>query len=290
MYKSKKWQGKMNRLYRIIGTSRQAVHQYWQRSGLFTDKLAALSEEIDLYRERHPGCGLEKLYRTLKPRFIGRDRFISIFLELGYGLKQLKNPRKTTCSVASKYSDLIKGMTLNSPVSVWQSDIAYFWTGSKHCYLTFIIDVYTKLILGYQASINMRAESNLACLRMALKWLPNKKKHKLIHHSDRGSQYIDKRYIALLEKNEIKISMCKTPQANAFAERINGTIKNEYLKYWEITDINKLKKCLSKAVYNYNNIRLHNSLPRDISPMEFFKLTNIDNKNQNPIMHIFEYE
>jgi tRNA A37 N6-isopentenylltransferase MiaA len=71
----------MNQLYQTIGTTKQAVHQYAKRQTVFNQKIANLVIEADDLREAHPGCGLEKMYETLRPDFIGRDRFIEAFME-----------------------------------------------------------------------------------------------------------------------------------------------------------------------------------------------------------------
>lgn len=63
--------------------------------------------------------------------------------------------------------------------------------------------------------------------------------------------------------------MGERAQDNAYAERINGTIKNEYLKYWEINSLSELQKKLTKAVNHYNNKRIHNELPGRQTPLEF---------------------
>ena len=122
----------------------------------------------------------------------------------------------------------------------------------------FIIDVYTKKIVGYTISNHMRAEANIAALKMALKT----NKAPAIHHSDKGSQYGSNEYISLLKDNKCKISMCQTAQENAYAERINRTIKEEYLDYWHPKTLKDLKKILVKAVDHYNEKRPHNHLER----------------------------
>ncbi|KFF21417.1 hypothetical protein, partial [Chryseobacterium sp. JM1] len=62
----------MNMFYRSIGISKQAVHQQAKRQEKFDTKLAALILDADELRREHPGCGVEKMYYTLKPDFIGR--------------------------------------------------------------------------------------------------------------------------------------------------------------------------------------------------------------------------
>lgn len=207
----------MNMLYQVIGISKQAVHQYSKRQALFDWKVSQLLTEADELRSEHPGCGVEKMYFALKPNFIGRDRFIDLMMQLGYRLKRKKNYKRTTIASKIYYPNLIKGMEVSAPSIVWQSDITYILVGDMYHYAVFIIDVYTKKIVGYQVSSHMRATANLAALKMALK------DHKApeIHHSDRGSQYTYNQYVDTLKANGCKLSMCLSAQDNAYAERIN---------------------------------------------------------------------
>ncbi len=254
----------MNQLYRTIGISKQAVHQYAKRQAVFDKKVMGLVMEADRLREDHPGCGVEKMYDTLRPDFMGRDRFVETFMELGYRLKRKKNFRRTTFSSHVSYPNLIKGMEVNAPSVIWQSDITYVRVGEKFYYAVFIIDVYTKKIVGHQVSDHMRASANIKALQMALK----SNKAPQVHHSDRGSQYIYSKYIDLLKSKGCEISMAKTAQDNAYAERINRTIKNDYIELWKPKSFEQLKRMVKKAVNQYNTVRPHNNIGR-ISPMEF---------------------
>jgi hypothetical protein len=225
--------------------------------------------QVDIIREEHPGCGIEKMYNMLKPNFIGRDAFIETLMSLGYRVKRNKNYKRTTIASKLYYPNLIKGIELVSPNHLWQSDITYFEVGTRFYYGVFIIDVYTKEIVGYSVSDNMRATANVKALKSAICEYGKVK----IHHSDRGSQYIAKKYTAILNDIESQISMGLTAQDNAYAERINQTIKNEYLVYRDIKDFQSLKRYIKKAVDNYNNKRFHNSLkPYRITPSDFRKL------------------
>jgi transposase InsO family protein len=254
----------------VAQVSRQAVHKHCRAQMVFDEKLSGLITEVDILREEHPGCGVEKMYYTLRPDWLGRDKFISIFMELGYRLKTKKNYQKTTIPVHSKYKNLIQGMMVQDRNIVWQTDITYFLIGDRYYYLVFIIDVYTKVILGFQASNHLRAEANQAALKMAIN-NSNGNLNWLIHHSDKGGQYIDKNYIALLERYGISISMGASAQDNAYAERINGTIKNEYLNRWQPRNLKELKSMLKRAVSHYNNKRIHNELPGKTTPVQFEK-------------------
>lgn len=254
----------MNQLYKIIGISKQGVDQYAKRQMVLDNKTRALLYEAEELRKEHPGCGVEKMYNVLKPDFMGRDKFIEAFMELGFRLKRKKNFKRTTYASSIYYPNLIKGMEVNKPSMIWQSDITYIYTGDKFHYAVFIIDVYTKKIVGYQVSNHMRATANSKALEMALK----DNKPPMIHHSDRGSQYTYKEYIKTLKDNNSQISMSLSAQDNAYAERINRTIKEEYLDHWKPQTFEQLKRCMHKAVYHYNHHRPHNNLSK-LSPVEF---------------------
>ena len=275
----------MNQLYESTGISKQAVHQYARRQALFDRQLMELMSEADDIRRDHPGCGVEKMYYTLNPDFIGRDRFVATFMQLGYRLKRKKNYRRTTIAGKIYYPNKIKGIKITAPSVVWQSDITYYRVGDKFYYAVFIIDVYTKKIVGYEVSDHMRATANLKALRMALK----DNKAPKIHHSDRGSQYTFKSYTELLKSHTTTISMALSAQDNAYAERINRTIKEEYLDHWKPQTFSQLKSQVNKAVKNYNNKRSHNHLEKR-NPEEFINYWSTLKPEERPIITIFDNE
>jgi len=275
----------MNKLYQSIGISKQAVAQYAKRQLVFDYKTRQLVVEADLLKKAHPGCGVEKMYNTLKPDFIGRDRFVESFMGLGYRVKRQKNYRRTTIAGSLYYPNLIKGYQVNKPSTIWQSDITYIRIKDKFYYAVIIIDVYTKNIVGYSISDHMRATANISALKMALK----QHKAPTIHHSDRGSQYTSKDYIDLLKQKGTKISMGLTAQDNAYAERINRTIKEEFLDYWKPKSLNQLKAFMNKAVKYYNNERPHNNLNK-MSPNQFENYWSFFSTEKRPIITIFNNE
>lgn len=275
----------MNELYSILGISKQAFYQYKHRKGCFNKHLIELINRVDGYRLGHPRCGLEKMYHSLQPDFIGRDRFILIFKELGYGLKKKRNPIRTTYPSRLSYPNLINGLSIHFIREVWQSDITYFYTEGRFYYLTFLKDVYSRKIVGYKASKNLKAEANLLALQMAI----NDCGPPRIHHSDRGTQYTSNDYLDLLKSYEIAISMCGNAQENAYAERVNRTIKEEYLIPWQPRDFKQLCQMLNQAVWHYNNVRIHNSIGRK-TPNEFEQICKSKGKDNMPEMFIFDYD
>ena len=134
----------------------------------------------------------------------------------------------------------------------------------------------------------MRATANVKALQMSLQ----NHQAPLIHHSDRGSQYTYQGYIDLLIGNGSKISMGLTAQDNAYAERVNRTIKEEYLSYWKPSNLQQLKSCVARAVENYNKKRSHSSLryqtPKSVGEGHFYDslkgrqmMTIFNNENNN---------
>ena len=275
----------LNALYDVVGISKQAVAQYAERQALFDDRVRDLVVEADALRRDFPGCGVEKMYDILRPDFMGRDRFVDTMMSLGYRLKHKKNYRRTTIASKIYCPNLIKGMEVSAPGVVWQSDITYIHIDGKHYYAVFIIDVYTKKIVGHAVSDHMRATANMKALRMALKQYGAPK----YHHSDRGAQYIYKDYVDLLREHGTKISMARSAQDNAYAERINRTIKRDYLDGWAIKTFGQLKRKAKKAIDHYNNVRTHNNIGK-MTPAQFERDFPLMASHQRKTITIFNKE
>jgi len=214
---------------------------------------------------------------------MGRDKFIEVMMEQGFRIKRPPNYRRTTQAGKTVYPNLIKGLRVSSPAVVWQSDITYIPVGERFYYVVFIVDIYTKRIVGYKVSSSMRATANYEALAMALKVSPAP----LIHHSDRGSQYASLEYTTRLRNSGAKISMGLIAQENAYAERLNRTIKDEYLEYWKPKTFDQLKRQVKKAVLHYNHQRPHNQLQR-LSPIDFENKCNKDPAFKKPTITIFD--
>jgi transposase InsO family protein len=265
-----------------MGVSKQAVWAHFGREQADLALLGKIIKQVDKHRAKHPGCGLEKLYWQIQPEGIGRDKFCAWLGDLGYGVVRPKNKMRTTFPAHKVFDNLIEGRVVSGPGQVWQSDITYIKVGGTFYYLTFIIDVYSRRIVGYATSKDLRAEANLRALKQALTNCSEGQLKGLVHHSDRGSQYTDGRYLALLRSYNICISMGKVATDNAYAERINGTIKNEYLLPKQPDNFRQLKRLAKQAVTDYNTIRLHQSLGRQ-SPLSYEKAWNRLPQNQQRV-------
>lgn len=258
----------LNRLYAVAGITKQGVWDHFRREQAELGLIQRVIHQVDQRREEHPGEGLEKLYWQLRPEGIGRDKFCTVLAQLGYSVRREKNPVRTTIPAHKVFANLIEGRVVTGPNQVWQSDITYIKVGVRFYYLTFIVDVYTRRIVGYAISKNLRKEANLEALKMALSKFSKDQLTGCIHHSDRGSQYTAGDYLKMLRAHRMPISMGGKAQDNAFAERINGIIKNEYLIPWQVSSFRQLQTRTRKAVADYNTKRLHHSLGR-CSPAQY---------------------
>jgi putative transposase len=167
---------------------------------------------------------------------------------------------------------LLETFELTAVNQVWASDITYYRIGEKFYYLTFILDLYSRVIVGYAVSINLdTASTTIAALKMAAK--VRKVPAGLIIHSDGGGQYYCKAWLQLTSFHKMRNSMCESVYGNAHAERINGVIKNDYLEGYGPGNYNQLRTSTAKAVRKYNTEKPHGALD-NISPVEFEKVLN----------------
>lgn len=233
-------------------------------------------------REIHPGMGLRTMYEMLAPEGIGRDGFIALGLQEGFRLKSIEKQTRTTYSVkSSRYKNLLGGVEFTDINELWSSDITYFFCLEQFFYIVFIMDVYSRRIIGYSIADNMRAENNVAALKMALATRAIADYSlSLIHHSDKGTQYASDSYTQLLEKYKIRISMCNEVYENTHIERVNDTIKNQYLKRMEINNGKELEKKLDEVIKTYNEKRPHQSLNKIPPVMYENRLKETENRKK----------
>ena len=225
-------------------------------------------------REKDPGIGGKKIWYMYRCEFygndpIGRDWFLDLMERCNLRVRRkIRKPRTTDSRHGlPTYPNIIKDLIPTRPNQLWVSDITYItmWKSAyyyKFCYLSLIMDAFTKEIVGWEVGTTLGLEYPSNALRMALGRLNGEKARDLIHHSDRGCQYASSEYVNLLKDNNIRISMTETgePTDNPQAERINNTIKNEFLKGVRFTNINEVRAAVAKAVDFYNNERPHMSI------------------------------
>ena len=214
-----------------------------------------------------PRLGGRKLYFLLKPAFdeqgikLGRDGFFDYLREHRLLVEPVKRYTKTTNSKhwMRKHPNRLEGQEINRAEQAFVSDITYVETDEGVHYLSLVTDAYSRKIMGYEVSDNMRAESVVKALRLAAK--QRKTRLSLIHHSDRGLQYCSTIYQQELKRHDMTPSMTDGYDCyqNALAERVNGILKQEFLLH-KCRTLKELKHLVQESVDIYNRLRPHLSL------------------------------
>lgn len=258
----------MKAVYKIAAISKQSHQQYMLRSSDTGDYTAYYIGLIEEARVHHPVIGLEKIYYLFNPEGIGRDSFVAIGTMAGYALDAVA---RTTWKggYTCPYGNLLTGKKFNNINQVWATDITYFKVGETFYYISMILDLYSRRIVGWRVSESLHAEHSLQVLKMAIRLRGVTTTNQLIHHSDKGVQYTCNTYIKVLKKHQIGISMCYSVYENTMMERLNGIIKNAYLIHWAPKSHSHLVTLLDRAVNNYNSCP-HGKLGM-LSPVQFEK-------------------
>ena len=257
----------LSRACRLLGITRQAVYQRERRIEQRSMALAPVKDLVMDLRRFMPRLGGRKLYFLLKPTFekrgikLGRDGFFDYLKEHRLLVQPLKRYTKTTHSRhwMKKHPNRLESEKINRAEQAFVSDITYIETEEGVHYLSLVTDAYTRKIMGYEVSDDLRAESVVKALRRAAR--QRKTRRSLIHHSDRGLQYCSAIYQQELKRHDMTPSMTDGYDCyqNALAERVNGILKQEFL-FYKCRNLHDLKSLVRESVDIYNRLRPHLSL------------------------------
>ena len=266
----------MGLLCRLFGKSWQAYYQHKETLGKQRLKEEMVVQFVRDIRRLDPGIGGPKLHYMYRSRFgadyeymVGRDKMEAIIAKHHLNVRIPKKRPRTTDSTHGlpTYPNLAKDLIPIRKNQLWVTDITYIpiWhaDGSyTFCYLSMITDCYTKEIIAWYVGETMEAWCSVECLMQALETLDTEEIINLIHHSDRGVQYVSAAYTSLLIDAGIQISMTESgdPKENPVAERQNNTIKNEFFKDIKFHSTGEVRRAMEKTVAFYNNERPHMSL------------------------------
>jgi transposase InsO family protein len=249
------------------------------------EEIGYLKLIIQEVRKDHPTLSFRAMYYKIQSQNIGRDRFELLCKDLGFTVSRKHNKHRTTNSTGViRFDNLLENLVLDRINQAWSSDITYFEISGVFYYITFILDCYSRLIIGHSVSKRLLTEqTTLPALQMALKMRKNNIPDGLIFHSDGGGQYYDKEFIKLTQKYQMQNSMCEMAYDNGKAERLNGVIKNNYLAYYTIKSFDELVENVDRAVSLYNNDRPHKSIKYK-TPIAFEKSLLISHLQTKPKM------
>lgn len=173
---------------------------------------------------------------------------------------------------------LDRNFDVQVPNSVWVSDITYIRVANFWMYLTVILDLADRMVVGWSLSNDMSTEKTvIPAFNMAAVNRGITKNHKLLFHSDRGVQYACKAFTDLLKAYQCIQSMSRKGNCwdNAVAESFFKTIKVESLNKYIINDKMALYKTIFRYIEGwYNTIRIHSAIG-NMAPIDVFKLKSV---------------
>jgi putative transposase len=280
----------MKELYLVARISKQALWKYKEhqtRMSEITENIVQVMKDI---RTRHKRMGCRSMYyANEQPIAVGRDIFEKIGFANGFKLHRKPNKIKTTWSQrVTIYPNLIEGKTLTGINQVWQSDIFYIRVEDQVYYGVSIEDVYSRRLLALHLAKDLRATQVERALHKALLVRKGQNLSDCIFHSDRGTQYISDQVTQLLHDHHMRISMCKLPQENSYVERIQETLKYQYLFEANLTERN-LSREINKTMRYYNFERPHSSL-NNIPPVKFEQMVEKMSEIQCPKLQIYKWD
>ena len=223
--------------------------------------------------------GAQKLWKAAKRagHDIGRDQVVRLMRELGIeGVSRRRKKVFTTRSDpdAWRAPDLVdRNFTAAAPNRLWVTDLTYVPTRSGMAYVCFIVDAFSRMIVGWRVASNMKTEMVLDALEMARRSRGSRRLVGLVAHSDAGSQFTSVRFTERLDEIGARPSIGTVADSydNALAETTNGLYKTELVYGPDATgwdDVDVLELATLSWVHWFNEDRLHEHCDH-VPPAEF---------------------
>jgi putative transposase len=263
---------------KTLGVSASAYYQ--RASGHRSERVIEDERLLERIREVHAAnyyaYGYRRTWKALgrAGENVGRDHVKRLMRRHGIqGAKRRGKPWRTTIAdpTAVRSPDLVeRDFSASRPDALWVADFTYLRCWEGLVFFSFVIDVFSRRVVGWQFASHMRTDLVLDALRMALTRRDHGADVELIHHSDAGSQYTSFAFQQVLDDHQVLGSIGSVGDAydNALAESFVDTFKTELIRdrVWQTRS--QLELAIVEWVAWFNNDRLHESLG-DIPPAEF---------------------
>jgi putative transposase len=253
-----------------MGVPRSGFYNYENRERTKPDDGSERKELLDWVRKISESSKFTYGSRRVRTALnalgfpVGRRKTRSLMREANVFVRYRKKYKMTTNSNHKQpvFENILnRQFQVNEPNYAYVTDITYVWTHEGWLYLTVIIDLFSRKVVGWHMSSRMKADTVCDALIMAI-W-QRKPKVGLIVHSDRGSQYASKQYRKLLDKHGFVGSMSRKGNCwdNSVAESFFGRLKEERINWsnyqtrWEAK-----QDILNYITMFYNSQRLHSFL------------------------------
>jgi len=252
------------------------AYNKWLNREEFMDPNQKIRKEIHNITLEFPKYGYRRVTHTLKRKGeeVNHKRILRLMREEKLLVKRKKSTPKTTQSNHNlpRCKNLAKETVVTAPNQVWVSDITYISLEGGFVYLALIMDLFSRMIVGWDLSRDVDTNLTLNALNKAVKLRGIRKVKGCIHHSDHGVQYLSGVYTKRLSKLGMLPSMGEIGNSydNAHAESLNKTIKNEEVWINEYQTLEELYYNIKEFIEKYNKKRLHSSIGYK-PPIEFEK-------------------
>lgn len=260
----------------VLRVSRSGYYDWLQKSKSDQQKRKEfIMRQIErIFFENYEVYGSPRITKELENKGIDvTERTVGRYMqEMGLSAIQKCKSVKTT---NSNHDDPIYPNTLErkfnpkEPDKIWSTDITYIWTSEGWLYLAVVMDLFSRKVIGWNMDKYLTKELAIKALTRAYTF--REPSYKLMHHSDRGSQYTSNEYIALLNDKDVKISMSRKGDCfdNACVESFFATLKKELVYRNKYKTRDEAKMDIWKYIASfYNEKRLHSSIGY-VSPNEY---------------------
>ena len=235
----------MRDICEVLGVNRSSFY-YQPRAD---PSEAVLCAEIQKLAGAYPRYGYRRITKMLvetEGTPVGYKRVARLMKEMNL-LVSVKRACRTTRSLQGDkpWSNLLQPLEVSHRDQVWVGDITYVRLNSRFIYVAVLMDVFTRMIRGWNLSQDLTQTLTLKPLEQALHdRVPE------IHHSDQGAQYLSKAYIATLQAYGVEISVARRgcPWENGYAERLIRTLKEEEVHLNDYQDIDEARERISHFI------------------------------------------
>lgn len=166
----------------------------------------------------------------------------------------------------------------DQPNALWCTDITYIWTQEGFVYLTSVMDLFSKKIIAWELSKTLCADAVVRCVAKAIS--RRRLTHPAVIHSDRGTQYVSKKYLEVLGNQLIpSYSRKGNPWDNACIESFHALIKREWINFYKVRNYEHAYQIIFEYIVTfYNTVRIHGSCNYE-SPDNYEKISKLESLN-----------